>query len=175
MTSEKPTQSGGKPAVGGANKMGQAGPGPKQGPSKNPKKFEGQSQPNAQARNTDQNQGKNNYPNKGQGGRNMDPHPQGPPRGAGGPNHSQNPGRNNNPKDFKKMENLTKEFSQVQFQPQPQRPQPAGPQPEKEELILMVTGLPGKMDFHILKEHLQEYASSVNGKVKFVKNGQGTF
>lgn len=42
----------------------------------------------------------------------------------------------------------------------------------KEEHILMVSGLPGKMDFQILKNHLQKYASQVNGKVKYVNNGQ---
>lgn len=36
----------------------------------------------------------------------------------------------------------------------------------------MVSGLPGKMDFRILKDHLQDYASSVSGKVMYVHNGQ---
>lgn len=38
--------------------------------------------------------------------------------------------------------------------------------------ILMVGGLPGKMDFKILKEHLQFQADMVHGKVTYVKNGQ---
>lgn len=46
-------------------------------------------------------------------------------------------------------------------------------QAERPKFILMVVGLPGKMDFKILKEHLQEEADGVGGKVKFVKNGQG--
>lgn len=42
----------------------------------------------------------------------------------------------------------------------------------KNKFILMVGGLPGKMDFKILKEHLQLQANKVYGKVKYVKNGQ---
>lgn len=38
--------------------------------------------------------------------------------------------------------------------------------------ILMVGGLPGKMDFKILKDNLQIQANRVHGKVKYVKNGQ---
>lgn len=42
----------------------------------------------------------------------------------------------------------------------------------KYQFILMVSGLPGKMDFKILKENLQLQAYEVHGKVKYVKNGQ---
>jgi len=42
-----------------------------------------------------------------------------------------------------------------------------------DEYIMMVSGLPGKCDFRILKGQLQERAKLVNGRVKFVKNGQG--
>lgn len=41
-----------------------------------------------------------------------------------------------------------------------------------DKFILMVAGLPGKMDFKILKENLQFHANKVYGKVKYVKNGQ---
>lgn len=41
-----------------------------------------------------------------------------------------------------------------------------------EKLILMVGGLPGKLDFKILKENLQMQANRVHGKVKYVRNGQ---
>lgn len=44
--------------------------------------------------------------------------------------------------------------------------------PANNKFILMVGGLPGKMDFKILKENLQLQANKVNGKVKYVKNGQ---
>lgn len=44
--------------------------------------------------------------------------------------------------------------------------------PASNKLILMVGGLPGKMDFKILKENLQFQANKVHGKVKYVKNGQ---
>lgn len=40
------------------------------------------------------------------------------------------------------------------------------------KFILMVGGLPGKMDFKILKDNLQLQANKVHGKVKYVKNGQ---
>jgi hypothetical protein len=43
---------------------------------------------------------------------------------------------------------------------------------KSEDLILMVAGLPGKLDFQILKAHLQEHANQVSGRVKYVKNGQ---
>lgn len=42
----------------------------------------------------------------------------------------------------------------------------------KNKFILMVGGLPGKMDFKILKENLQLQANKVQGKVKYVRNGQ---
>lgn len=42
----------------------------------------------------------------------------------------------------------------------------------KSQIILMVGGLPGKMDFKILKENLQLQANKVQGNVKYVKNGQ---
>lgn len=48
----------------------------------------------------------------------------------------------------------------------------AAEKPAKNKFILMVGGLPGKMDFKILKENLQLQANKVYGKVKYVKNGQ---
>ncbi|KAG4075954.1 hypothetical protein HA402_003780 [Bradysia odoriphaga] len=49
---------------------------------------------------------------------------------------------------------------------------PPADKPATNKFILMVGGLPGKMDFKILKENLQFQAHKVHGKVKYVKNGQ---
>lgn len=67
--------------------------------------------------------------------------------------------------------------SQQQYQQQ-QKPQKPDDKPQekpqkKSSIILMVCGLPGKVDYKILKENLQKEATTVGGKVCYVNNGQG--